>query len=88
MIYYNMTNEILITMLLSVIAFWLIRYIQRSDKRLDYFTLKIEELSEKIAVIIERYDNQAKSCDLHHNEINKRFDNHELRINKLEKKND
>lgn len=81
-----MTNEFFTTILLGIIAFWLIRYINRSDKRLDDFTTKVEELSEKIAVVITRYDNQSKNCELHHNDIEKKFDNHEKRITNLESK--
>lgn len=91
--YIIMTNEILIPILLSVIAFWLIRYIQRSDKRLDYFTSKIEDLTTQIVLILDRYDSQNVSCDKHHESIEKRFEknenhiqDHEIRLTKMEEK--
>lgn len=88
-----MTYEVLTPILLSVIAFFLIRYINRSDKRVDFFSEKIEELSENITTVIANYNNQNKTCSEKHVDINKKFSehdhslmDHEIRIVKLEKK--
>ena len=79
-----MGSSLLITTLLGIIAFWLIRYIKRSDERMDFFATKLEELSENIIRIMAKYENQNDRCEIHHKTINDRFDNHEKRISKLE----
>jgi len=88
-----MTLEMLTPILLTIIAFFLIRYINRSDKRVDYFSDKIDELTKNITTVIANYNNQNKTCADKHVVINKVFDehehsikDHEIRIVKLEKK--
>ena len=83
---FSMGNELIITTLLGIIAFWLIRYINRSDKRMDYFATKLNELSEHIMTIINKYETQNEKCNIHHKTIDDRFENHEKRISKLEEK--
>jgi hypothetical protein len=87
-----MTNEIIIPILLSVIAFWLIRYINRSDKRLDDFTVKVDALITNMTTVIEDFKYQNISCTQKHIDIQKKFErhrehieDHEKRITKLEK---
>lgn len=88
----SMTNEILIPILLSVIAFWLIRYINRSDKRLDEFALKVDKLIINMTAVIEDFKYQNIKCSQNHIDISKKFEEHgkalnehEKRISKLEK---
>ncbi len=88
----NMASEILIPILLAIIAYWVKRYIDRSDKRQDYFTEKADELSDDLKVVITNFSNNIKTCEKTHIDLNshikshdKILQDHEKRILKLEK---
>ncbi len=80
-----MASEIIIPILLTIIAYWLKRFIDRSDKRFDYFTFKIEELTKGLTQLFEDYKNQNINCQEKHKDIKATLINHERRISKLEK---
>lgn len=81
----NMLSEIIIPTLLAIIAYWLKRFIGRSDKRYDYFTEKIDELTINFAKLYEGHKNQNINCRERHIEIKEKLEDHEKRIQKLER---
>lgn len=58
-----MTIDAIVPILLSIIAFWLIRYINRSDKKLDFFTTQITELTTQFSVFLKNYEMQNRQCN-------------------------
>lgn len=71
---YNSVNEILTSCLLAVIAFFLVRYINRSDKMFDYFTEKIDKLDININILLTKLAENEKHCEILHKEINKKIE--------------
>jgi hypothetical protein len=85
--------------LLSIISFWVIRYIRKSDSRevkndnrFDDIAKKIEEFLVEISVSNANFATKNKQCETINNVINKRLDihsskleDHEKRLTKIEK---
>ena len=65
--------------LLAIIGFWLIRYITRSDKKLDVFIKLVTDLSKQLAVVIANYDNKDKTCTSLHKIIDHKLEKIEER---------